>query len=142
MPEVKVANVLLESTRQFYTSPQLYVRAEGVVEEGNGCWLLKGPGSFDFTTFFNGLSVAKYDTYTVAQGYKLHLELRGAAATVSQTCVDPFDYYSRPQVARTAKLIASDKWLAVDIFLAYAPSDVIVGFLFQAQGTVELRNAY
>lgn len=142
MPEVKVANVLLESTRQFYTSPQLYVRAEGVVEEGNGCWLLKGPGSFDFTTFFNGLSVAKYDTYTVAQGYKLHLELRGAAATVSQTCVDPFDYYSRPQESRTAKLNASDKWLAVDINLAYAPSDVIVGFLIQAQGTVELRNAY
>lgn len=143
MQTVKIANVLLENTRQFHTAPTLYVRAGGPMLEGtDGTWTLEGPGTFDFTTFFNGLSVAKYDKYTVAQGYTLHLELRGAASTVRQTCVDAFDYYARPQTSRTAVLEASDQWHAVDIRLAYDPADVIVGFLIEAQGSVELRNAY
>lgn len=143
MQTVKIANVLLENTRQFHMAPALFVRAGGPVVEGeDDTWTLEGPGTYDFTTFFNGLSVGKYDKYTTARGYTLHLELRGAAAKVQQTCVDAFDYYSRPQGSRAAVLEASDQWHAIDINIAYAPTDVIAGFLIDAQGPVELRNAY
>ena len=48
--------------------------------------MLQGPGAFDFTTFFNALSIGKYDEYTSAKAYRLHLELKGAAARVKLTC--------------------------------------------------------
>lgn len=96
MKDVKIANVLLENTRQFNAAPLLYVRsAQGVQEGADDVWTLNGPGSFDFTTFFNALSVQKYDRYMVAQAYRLHLEVKGAACKVMQTCADSYDYYSR-----------------------------------------------
>ena len=87
MKFVKIANVLLEDTRQFNTTPLLYVRSsQGVVPADEDSWMLQGPGAFDFTTFFNALSIGKYDEYTSAKAYRLHLELKGAAARVKLTC--------------------------------------------------------
>ena len=143
MKRVKIANILLEDSRQFHSAPLLYVRKERSVSKAtDGAWLLDGPGSFDFTTFFNALSVIKYDRYTVATGYYLHVELKGAACSVVQTCADRLDYYARPVEGRRADLPASDKWHAVDIRIAYQPFDVLVGFTVEAEGPVCLRNAY
>ena len=91
MQKVRIANVLLEETRQYRTAPALYLRTTCAAEEAAEGWRLSGPGTFDFTTFFNGLSVIKYDRYTTARSYSLHLELKGAAARVAQTCVDTYD---------------------------------------------------
>ena len=80
LKQVKIANILLESTAQFFAVPQLYVHADAQLAEQKNSWLLDGPGTFDFTPFFNGLSVIKYDAYTSAVGYTLHLELKGRAS--------------------------------------------------------------
>lgn len=143
MARVKLANILLEDSRQFHSAPLLYVRkARSVVQVEEGVWVLDGPGSFDFTTFFNALSVLKYDRYTTATAYYLHIELRGAACSVVQTCADKLDYYARPVEGRRADLPASDQWHAVDILIAYQPSDVLAGFIVEAEGPVSIRNAY
>ena len=142
MQKVRIANVLLEETRQYRTAPALYLRTTCAAEEAAEGWRLSGPGTFDFTTFFNGLSVIKYDRYTTARSYSLHLELKGAAARVAQTCVDTYDYYSRPQEKTRVDVAASDEWVPVDIELSYAPTDVIVGFVIETEGEVLLRNGY
>lgn len=140
---VKIVSVLLEDSRQFHTAPLLYVRTDGTVcTNTGGSWLLAGPATFDFTTFFNSLTVYKYDKYTVAKGYKLHLELRGAAAIVRQTCVDALDYYSRPQEDSTVKIEESEEWQVVDMDIHYLPSDILVGFSIETKGTIEIRNSY
>lgn len=142
MQLVKIANILLEDTRQFHMSPLLYIRSSCGVCPADEGWLLQGPGHFDFTTFFNALTVYKYDEYTVSKGYRLHLELKGATARVTQTCVDAFDYYSRPQDKTGVKIKGGDTWSSVDLTLSYEPSDVIVGFIIETEGAVYIRNSY
>lgn len=143
MSRVKIANILLEDTRQFHSAPLLYLRSScGVAEAEDGGWVLRGPGTFDFTTFFNGLSVSKYDTYTTAEQYYLHLELKGAACTVTQTCADRLDFYARPIESRRATLDATDVWHAVDIRLLCRPEDILAGFVIEAEGPVQMRNGY
>ena len=143
MKFVKIANVLLEDTRQFNTTPLLYVRSsQGVVPADEDSWMLQGPGAFDFTTFFNALSIGKYDEYTSAKAYRLHLELKGAAARVKLTCVDQFDYYSRPQREGIVEIAACGEWSLVDIDLSYRDPDVLVGFIIETDGDVWLRNGH
>ena len=142
MQLVKIANVLLEDTRLFHMSPLLYIRSSCGVCPADEGWMLQGPGHFDFTTFFNALTVCKYDEYTVSTGYRLHLELKGATARVTQTCVNAFDYYSRPQDKTAVCVKGGDAWSSVDLTLSYEPSDVMVGFVIETEGVVYIRNSY
>lgn len=141
MTTVKIANILLEDTRQFRTSPLLYVRTAGRVEPAADCWELTGPACFDFTTFFNALSVSKYDLYTASKGYKLHLELKGAASTITITHAERFDYY--PQLTDIkVGCPTSAEWCSFDIDISYLPEDVIIGFQIDTEGMVSVRNSY
>lgn len=145
MTDFKIANILLDESRQFYTTPLLYYRSARTIFPStteDGAWKLVGPGSFDFTTFFNALSVNKWREYTVAEGFMLHLELRGAACTVTQTRTDALDYYSHklPDTARSVE--ASQEWQTIDMSLVLDDNDVMDAFIIDAEGEMELRNSY
>lgn len=143
MEDFKVENILLENTRQFNTARALYVRSGCPVDtDPDGIWTLYGPGSFDFTTFFNGLSVVKYDRYTIAQSYCLHIELRGAALAYEQTCADTYDFLPRLQERTKQDLPESPDWVAYDFELSYEEKDAICGFVLSCNGEVQIRNAY
>ena len=92
MSTFRLANILLEDTRHFHEAPTLYVRTSAFVRPGEeeGAWIM-GPGTCDFTTFFNALSVGKWRAYTVAESFSLHLELRGAACAYVQTHAERLD---------------------------------------------------
>jgi galactofuranosylgalactofuranosylrhamnosyl-N-acetylglucosaminyl-diphospho-decaprenol beta-1,5/1,6-galactofuranosyltransferase len=141
MKNVKIANVLLEDSRQFRTCPPLYIRTTGQVEPEVEGWRLTGPAHFDFTTFFNALSVAKYDLYTVAKGYKLHIELKGDASEIVLTHADCFDFY--PQLSSDKITCPASKgWCSYDFDISYDSTDVLVGFQISTQGSVLIRNSY
>ena len=53
-------------------------------------------GTFDFSTYFNSLSVMKLRKYTRATSFMLHLELKGAACEVQQTMGDAFAHDPLP----------------------------------------------
>lgn len=143
MEDVKVENVLLENSRQFNTARALYVKSGHSVDmDSNDVWTLYGPGDFDFTTFFNGLSVVKYDRYTIAQSYSLHLELRGASASFIQTCVDTYDFAPRRQNGTEVRIPASADWQPYDFDLTYEEKDAICGFVLSCDGEVQIRNSY
>ena len=143
MQHVKLANILLEESSQFYLEPQMYVRADApLLPAGEGVWELKGPGKFDFTTFFNGLSVLKWNRYTTAEAYHLHLELKGAACVASQSRADSFSWESEVIAGTSHPLAASDEWQTIDFELATTAQDVLVSFVLITSGAVLVRNSY
>lgn len=144
MRDFKIANVLLDDSRQFVNSPMLFFRSSRGIYPGSekDSWKLAGPGIFDFTTFFNALSINKWREYTVAQGFALHVELRGAGCAVTQTRTDRLDYYDHPLEQTAVSVAASTEWQQVDLPFVLHDNDVMDGFIISAQGEVELRNGY
>ncbi|MCH3968095.1 MAG: glycosyltransferase family 2 protein [Atopobiaceae bacterium] len=144
MSRFKLANVLLEDTSQFHEAPLLYCRsaASVVYLPDAGEWLLRGPGEFDFTTFFNALSVRKWETYTVASDFHLHLELRGDACTVCQTTADSLSHYSEKVAGSSVDLGPSDVWQELDLDIMVDDLDVLEGFAIDSEGGVSIRNGY
>lgn len=144
MPSFKFANVLLESNPRSENYPGLYCRADRAVSRNpiDGFWMLTDAGTFDFTTYFNALSVRKLLKYTTATAFKLHLELRGSACTVMQTTTDQFSMESVPVEETLQHVGKSDEWHNVDIDLQIADTAVLVGFIISTEGAVEIRNGY
>ena len=143
MPLLKFANVLLERNPRSLSYPSLYCKAEGpVIEGGDGSWLLHGAGEYDFSTYFNALSVRKLLTYTRATRFHLHLELKGAAARVRQTKGEAFSAHPEPVASVHAEVEASETWRSVDLELEVGAETVLVGFAIDADGEVAIRNGY
>lgn len=106
-----------------------------------GEWSLQGPGTFDFTTFFNALSTSKWMRYTNAREFFLHLELKGAACTFTQTRADTYTWHVECLDATRRDIAASEEWITLDIPLEIN-DDVLVGFLLESQEAVQIRNSY
>ena len=143
MQQFKLANILLEDTRQYHEAPCLYVRSSSFVipVPGSDAWSI-GPGAADFTTFFNALSVAKWREYTVCESFGLHLELRGAACAVELTRAGRLDTEPEPVAGSRRELGASAGWRGVDLAIEAGAADVLAGFRVEAEGEVELRGSY
>lgn len=144
MSQHKLANILLEDSWQFYKAPALYCSCDAPIMPPRGfqsTWALAGPGTFDFTTFFNALSTSKWLRYTKARNFFLHLELRGAACTYVQTRADSYTWTAE-QLEDTRRTIpANDAWTILDIPLQLN-QDVLVGFMLASKGEVYIRNSF
>ncbi|MBT1161486.1 glycosyltransferase [Bifidobacterium sp. SO1] len=145
MPTMKFANILLERNPRSLSYPSLYCKADGPVIEDeaatDGSWLLYTKGEYDFSTYFNSLSVQKLRKYTNATKFFLHLELKGAAAHVIETKGGVFSAHPEPVESVTADLPASDDWQSVDLELEVDEDAVIVGFTITTDGQVAIRNS-
>ena len=74
-----------------------------------------GAGTFDFSTYFNSLSVRKLKQFTKAKSFTLHLELKGAACEVQQTMGDAFAHDPIEVEGVHRGLSASRQWQSVDM---------------------------
>ena len=83
---MKFANVVLEKSDRAASNPAMYCRATApfVFDEGEGEWLLYSRGLFDFTTYFNALSVGKLKRYASAKSFSLHIEVKGSRCVFRQ----------------------------------------------------------
>lgn len=146
MTRMKFANILLEKTPQFAQYPQMYYRSNLpiVFNEARHEWALSGKETFDFTTYFNALSVRKLKQYTTARFFTLHLELAGAACTITQTKATSFSEEAELVEKITRKVSEPDPqtWTALDIPLQIDDDAVLVGFQIETEGTVYLHNCY
>lgn len=144
MTDLKIANVLLSDEPQFLGSPNMLCRSTRPWRRSDeeGAWLLEGPGTHDFMTFFNALSIQKWRKYTVAADFKLHLEIKGAAFSFVQTRADSFSYYSEPIEGTDLAVESSDTWKSIDVDLAAGDLDVITSFTLVTVGDVLIRNSY
>lgn len=128
MPTMKFANILLETNPRSVAYPALYCRSNQpvVFDEQLGEWKMFNAGTFDFSTYFNSLSVMKLRKYTRATSFMLHLELKGAACEVQQTMGDAFAHDPLPVEGVSKVLSASDGWQVVDLPLTITDDMVIV----------------
>lgn len=110
-------------------------------DPAKGEWVLQGPGTFDFTTFFNALPTSKWMRYTCAREFFLHLELKGAACTFAQTRADTYTWHVERLEDAVRDIAVSEEWVTLDIPLELN-DDVLVGFLLETQGAVQIRNSY
>ena len=143
MPTMKFASVLLEKNPRSLSYPSLYCKADGdvVEDKSNGSWLLQDAGTYDFSTYFNSLSVQKLKKYTRVTKFTLHLELKGAALNVQQTKGGVFSAHPEP-VGDPYALAAHDDWQTLDIDLRIDDDAVIVGFIITTEGRVAMRDSY
>lgn len=141
---MKFANILLETSPRSVAYPALYCRSNQpvVFDKLIHEWKMYDAGTFDFSTYFNSLSVMKLKRYTRATGFTLHLELKGAACKVLQTMGDAFAHDPIPVEGASKKLEASTNWQTVDLPLTVTDDMVIVGFIIKTEGTVSIRNSY
>ena len=141
---MKFANILLETNPRSVAYPALYCRSDHPVifNETQGEWEMHGAGTFDFSTYFNSLSVRKLKQFTKAKSFTLHLELKGAACEVQQTMGDAFAHDPIEVEGVHRGLSASRQWQSVDMPLTITDDMVIVGFSIKTEGSVDIRNSY
>lgn len=141
---MKFANILLETNPRSVAYPALYCRSDHPVifNEAQGEWEMYGAGTFDFSTYFNSLSVRKLKQFTKAKSFTLHLELKGAACEVQQTMGDAFAHDPIEVEGVHRGLSASRQWQSVDMPLTITDDMVIVGFIIRTEGSVDIRNSY
>lgn len=144
MGTFKFANVILEHNPRSASYPTLYCRTTGsfLLNREEQEWELYGPGTFDFTTYFNCLSVQKIKRYTVAKGFYLHLEVKGDAFSLWQTRADTYSSVAEVIDGSQLEIPASDDWQMIDVELAPDESAVIMGFGLDVQGSLLIRNSY
>lgn len=144
MTSMKFANVLLETNPRSVAYPALYCHSDHPVifNETQGEWEMHGAGTFDFSTYFNSLSVRKLKQFTKAKSFTLHLELKGAACEVQQTMGDAFAHDPIEVEGVHRGLSASRQWQSVDMPLTITDDMVIVGFIIKTEGSVDIRNSY
>ena len=144
MPSIQFANVLLETNPRSVSFPSLYCESDQpvVFDAQLGDWVMYGQGVYDFTTYFNALSVSKLRTYTSMRSAMLHLELKGAACTVQQTMGDALAHESLLVEGTEVAVPAADEWQIVDIPLVITDTMVLVGFKIVTEGQVAIRNSH
>lgn len=144
MPSLKFADIVLETNPRSVTFPSLYCESDRpvVFDEREGEWVLLGNGTYDFTTYFNSLSVMKLRTYTSMQSATLRLELKGAACTVRQTMGDALAHEPLPVDGTEITVTASNAWQGVELPLAITDDMVLVGFAIETEGEVAIRNGH
>lgn len=145
MVHYKIMNLLLSDSQQFMYAPTMLCRGSRLFKRStsdDGAWSFDGAGEYDFTTFFNALSVGKWKTYTVANEFGLHFEYRGTAGRVAQTRADSFSWYSEEIAETSIELPQTDSWITVDFPMAGYDADVIEAFKIASDGAFEIRDAY
>ena len=143
----KLANILLDDIPEFLSTPALLCRSTALyhrVSRGSDEWAFEGPGTHDFTTFFNALSVRKWRSYTVAGEFWLHLEMKGAACEIVQTRADAFSWDTEVVENTRQRTEPANDWHSVEIRLIGSTDDVIEAFelIISGDDPVLVRNAY
>lgn len=139
---IKFANIVLEHNERSVGYPGLYCRADQpfVYEKEAGAWRLYDKGRFDFSTYFNSLSVMKLRRYTSATKFFLHLEVKGAACTYCQTVADSFSAHPKRLEDTAIALEASDDWQSIDVEIVASDEIVLTGFELVCDGPVYIAN--
>ena len=139
MYSLKFANVLLEAGERATAYPSLYYRGPApLCPAADGAWRLCVAGTYDFTTYFNALSVRKLLECTNTVGVTLELSVRGAACALVQTKADV--YAESPAVVPEVRDESPEGEGArtLTLRLRHDPDAVLVGFQLQAAGPLEI----
>ena len=143
MNNVRIANIVYGNDECALHYPGMYCKASAPImpSSDRGFFVLEGKGTFDFTTYFNSLSVLKLRRYTKALFFGLHLELKGEGCEVSITRADAYSRY--PDIVSDVVAVeAANDWSSLDVELPVDDQAIVMGFSISTQGRVEIKNSY
>ncbi len=144
MPKLRFANIVLNDVSY---NPQscnslYYLSNKTVVEQKDKSLRLIGEGEYDFTTYFNSLSVYKLSMYSRAIGFFLHIEVMGPESEIERTYADNFSHNTQ-HTGEVTKINKSETWQTLNIPIIPGREDVIEGFIIKTHGEdVRIRNCY
>lgn len=145
---MKLANISIDALPQYDEQPTLWCRGTGYALPSGGvtehAFTLAAGGHYDFTTFFNALSIMKWKKYTKASKFSLHLETCGDA-DITLTYADTFTYSPEPIDGTLVTSKLRDGFTPIDIDVPdFAASDIpvptIIGFTIDAHTDVDVRS--
>lgn len=120
-----------------------YLSNKVIVPEKDGSFLLTEKGEYDFTTYFNSLSVHKLKLYSRAVSFQLHIEVIGTAKIeIERTFADNFSHSSQPS-GHITTIPSSADWKTYDIRINPGKNDIIEGFILRTfSDGMRIRNCY
>lgn len=139
---VKFSNVIVENNRRAHSAVALYYHADHLIVPGAEAtqFTLPTAGLYDFTSYFNAISIQKVFWYTRAEAIVLKLKIKGAAGSLEQTWLNRFDYKTRTTQQQVV-FDASDEVHEVALTLDYPKEAVISGFTLSTEGPLEVLDA-
>lgn len=142
MAAIKFANILLERNPRSMSYPAIYCRADGAVVQSDetGEWVLYNAGRYDFTTYFNALSVGKLRRYADLSSARLSIEVKGSSCAIVQTRADVFAHAPILLEDNRISISSTEEWVEVSLDLELSDNDVLVGFEIETEGPVSIRN--
>lgn len=144
MPKLRFANIVLNDVSY---NPQscnslYYLSNKTIVEQKDKSLRLIEEGEYDFTTYFNSLSVYKLSMYSKVVGFYLHMEIMGPGSEIERTYADNFSHNTQ-HTGEVTKINQNQTWQTLDIPIIPGREDVIEGFIIKTHGEdVRIRNCY
>ena len=137
----KLANIICDSKVKAAQYPTLYCRADARISPLNSGIALEGPGTFDFTTYFNAISSRKWQKYTSISNISLHIKLEGGKGEISLTRADQFSFDAEEIPNTTQSFDATSAPVELDILLEHLDADML-GFIIKTNGKTEVKDSY
>ena len=81
--QFKLSNVILKVPTHMESYPNMFFRNNGLLDYKDSDSSLAFDGTLNFLTYYGALSVSKWKKYTIAESFKLHMELVGSACDIS-----------------------------------------------------------
>ncbi|MBO6019257.1 MAG: glycosyltransferase [Aeriscardovia sp.] len=144
MPKLRFANIVLNDVSY---NPQscnslYYLSNKTIVEQKDKSLRLIEEGEYDFTTYFNSLSIYKLFMYSKAVSFYLHIEIMGPGSEIERTYADNFSHNTQ-HTGEITKINQNQTWQTLDIPIIPGKEDVIEGFIIKTHGEdVKIRNCY
>lgn len=145
MPTLKFANIVLNdlSNNTQNCNGLYYFSNKVIVPKKDRSLLLTEKGEYDFTTYFNSLSVYKLKMYTSVSGFFLHVEVAGGGeGEIEITSADNFSHSSKLS-GEVTEILPAAGWAPYDIPIKPGAGDVINGFIIRVfSDGLRIRNCY
>lgn len=144
MPKLRFANIVLNDVSY---NPQscnslYYLSNKTIIEQKDKSLRLIEEGEYDFTTYFNSLSVYKLSMYSKAVSFYLHIEIMGPGSEIERTYADNFSHNTQ-HTGEVTKINQNQTWQTLDIPIIPGKEDVIEGFIIKTHSEdVKIRNCY
>ena len=139
---MKFADIVFENPLQEERHSRLFYRTSGEIWQEGESHFLSPNSHFDFTTYFNSLSIRKLRLYTSVSGISLHLKLRGGSCEIRRGEAGNFSHQGDFE-QEAIKASPSSEWKVLDIPFHPSRAAVLSTFSISTfEGRVEVGECY
>ncbi len=137
----KIANIICDNKVKSVQFPSIYCRADAHINPLENGIELQGPGTFDFTTYFNSISVRKWQKYASLNNVSLHLEISGSKGEIELTFANQFSFNSEIIPNTKTSFDATNEAFVCDLQFDKVDAELL-GFKINCDAKAAITNSY